>query len=259
MNKLQKLKNYIKNLNKVMLAFSGGVDSTFLLKICHEVLGENLTAITINSPYIPNKEIEEAKKITSALGVKHIIIDIPILEEIKSNPKNKCYICKKFMFQRIFEEAKKLNIHSVLDGTNFDDLKDYRPGMKVLKEFYVKSPLLELGFTKKEIRILSKELHLFTWDKPAYSCLLSRLEVGTEITLEKLHRIEMSEIYMNSLGLKGIRVRSHGDLARIEVEPKDRIRLFDLSLLDKISLKLKEFGFKYVTLDLQGYKTGSLN
>ena len=259
MNKLQKLKDYIKNLNKVMLAFSGGVDSAFLLKICHDILGENLTAITINSPYVPNSEIEEAKKITSDLRVKHIIIDIPILEEIKNNPQNKCYICKKFMFQKIFEEAKKLDIHSVLDGTNFDDLKDYRPGFKVLREFYIKSPLLELGFRKKEIRLISKELNLFTWDKPAYSCLLSRLEVGTEITLEKLHRIEMSEIYMNSLGLKGIRVRSHGDLARIEVQPKDRIRLFDLSLLDKISIKLKEFGFKYVTLDLQGYKTGSLN
>lgn len=259
MNKIQKLKNYIKNLNKVMLAFSGGVDSAFLLKICHDVLGKNVIAITINSPYIPKNEINEAKKIAEELGIKHIIIDIPILNEIKNNPKNKCYICKKYMFEKIFQEAKKLNIHSVLDGSNFDDLKDFRPGMKVLKEFYVKSPLLELGFKKNEIRTFSKELKLFTWDKPAYSCLLSRLEIGTEITLEKLHRIEISEIYMNSLGLKGIRVRSHGDLARIEVQPKDRIRLFDLSLLDKISFKLKEFGFKYVTLDLQGYKTGSLN
>ena len=157
------------------------------------------------------------------------------------------------------DKAKSLGIDYIIDGTNLDDTKDYRPGMKALKELEVKSPLLDIGFTKKDIRGYSKELNLETWSKPAYACLLTRLQVGEEITEEKLRKIEKSERYLFSLGLTGIRVRNHGDLARIEVQPQDREKLFNVDIMNKISEKLKEFGFKYITLDMSGYKMGSLN
>lgn len=259
MDKLNNLKEYIKGLGKVALAFSGGVDSTFLLKVCGETLGKDAVAITIVSPYIPKWEIEEAKELSKKLNITHEFIEVEIPDNIKFNPEDRCYLCKKQVFTLIKEKAKNLGITTIIDGTNLDDTKDYRPGMKALKELEVKSPLLELGFTKADIRSYSKQLNLETWSKPAYACLLTRLQVGDEITEEKLRRIEKAECYMFSLGLVGIRVRSHGDLARLEVQPQDREKLFDVNIMDKISDKFKEFGFKYVTLDMGGYKMGSLN
>ena len=259
MDKLESLRNYIKDLGKVALAFSGGVDSTFLLKVCSDVLGKDAVAITIVSPYIPKWEIEEAKELTKKLDVKHEFVEVGIPENIKYNPADRCYLCKKQVFTLVKEKAKEFGIKYVIDGTNLDDTKDYRPGMVALKELQVKSPLLDLGFTKADIRKYSKELNLETWSKPAYACLLTRLQVGEEITEEKVRRIENSEKFMFSLGITGIRVRSHGDLARIEVQPNDREKLFNTEILDKISNKLKEFGFNYVTLDMSGYKMGSLN
>lgn len=259
MDKLENLREYIKGLGKVALAFSGGVDSTFLLKVCGDVLGKDAVAITIVSPYIPRWEIDEAKELTKKFNITHEFIETSIPENIRYNPEDKCYLCKKQIFTLLKNKAESLGISTIIDGTNLDDTKDYRPGMKALKELEVKSPLLELGFTKADIRKYSKELNLETWSKPAYACLLTRIQVGDEITQEKLRRIENSECYLFSLGLTGIRVRNHGDLARIEVQPQDREKLFDIDIMDKISNKLKEFGFKYVTLDMSGYKMGSLN
>ncbi|MDO4536029.1 MAG: ATP-dependent sacrificial sulfur transferase LarE [Clostridium perfringens] len=259
MNKLESLKDYIKNLGKVALAFSGGVDSTFLLKVCSDVLGKDAVAITIVSPYMPTWEMEEAKELTKKFNIRHEFVEVGIPENIKYNPADRCYLCKKQVFTLVKNKAEEFGIKYLIDGTNLDDTKDYRPGMMALKELQVKSPLLDLGFTKADIRMYSKELNLETWSKPAYACLLTRLQVGDEITEEKVRRIENSERFMFSLGLTGIRVRSHGDLARIEVQPNDREKLFNTEILDKISNKLKEFGFNYVTLDMGGYKMGSLN
>lgn len=258
-NKINNLKEYIKDLGKVAIAFSGGVDSTFLVKVCKDVLKENAVAITIASPYIPKWEIEEAKELTASLGIEHIIIDMPIAEEIKFNPKDRCYKCKKKVFSKIIEKANSLGIVNIIDGTNKDDVNDYRPGMVALKELKVKSPLLEVGFGKDDIRSHSKELNLPTWNKPAYACLLTRLQIGEEITEEKLDRTEKAEVFISSLGIKGIRVRNHGELARIEVQPKDIENILDKEILEAIALELKAIGYKYITLDIEGYKVGSLN
>ncbi|MGG7076522.1 ATP-dependent sacrificial sulfur transferase LarE [Clostridium sardiniense] len=258
-NKINNLKEYIKDLGKVAIAFSGGVDSTFLVKVCKDVLKENAVAITIASPYIPKWEIEEAKELTASLGIEHIIIDMPIAEEIKFNPKDRCYKCKKKVFSKIIEKANSLGVVNIIDGTNKDDESDYRPGMVALKELKVKSPLLELGFGKDDIRSHSKELNLPTWSKPAYACLLTRLQIGEEITEEKLDRTEKAEVFISSLGIKGIRVRNHGELARIEVQPKDIENILDKETLEAIALELKALGYKYITLDIEGYKVGSLN
>lgn len=257
--KYNDLIKYLKSLEKVVLAFSGGVDSTFLLKVSKEALGDNVKAVTILSPYIPKWEIAEAKELVSGLGVKHEIVEAPIIDEIRNNPENRCYLCKKAVFSMIEEVAKREGYNYVIDGTNFDDIGDYRPGLKALAELEVKSPLLECKLTKAEIRSYSKELKLNTWDKPPYACLLTRIPYGNELKVEDFEKIENAEKYMMSIGFRAIRVRCHGNLARIEVDRKDRSKLFDEELLDTISEKIKGFGFKYVSLDLQGYRVGSLN
>lgn len=260
MNKRYKeLLECLKKLEGVVIAFSGGVDSTFLLKAAKDALGDKVMAVTVISPYIPKWEVEEAKGITKLLDIKHNFIEVPILEEIRFNPENRCYLCKKNIFSSIKELAGKEGYNYVLDGTNFDDIKDYRPGLVALRELNIKSPLLDCNLTKKDIREISKELGLVTWKKPAYACLLSRIPYNNEIKSDDLYRIEKSERYLMSLGFEGIRVRSHTDLARIEVRREDRCKLFDEGILDTISIKLKEFGFKYVSLDMEGYRVGSLN
>lgn len=251
--------NYLKKLEKVVLAFSGGVDSTFLLKAAREALGDNMKAVTILSPYIPKWEVREAKQLANELGVDYEIIEVPIIDEIRNNPENRCYLCKKAVFNRIHNIAKTQGYNYVIDGTNLDDMGDYRPGLKALKELNVKSPLLECKLTKKDIRSLSKELGLKTWDKPSYACLLTRIPYGDELKVEDFEKIEEAEKYMMKIGFRAVRVRCHGNLARIEVDRKDRARLFDEKLMDDISSKFKEVGFKYVTLDMQGYRVGSLN
>ncbi len=258
-DKYKYLINYLKGLDKVVVAFSGGVDSTFLLKAAKEALDNNVKAITIASPYIPKWEIEEAKELAKKIGVKHEIIEVPVSDEIRANPENRCYICKKIVFGMIKDIAKKQGFHYVLDGSNLDDTKDYRPGMKALKEIDIKSPLLDAKLTKAEIRKLSKELDLSTWDKPAYACLLTRIPYGNELKEEEFVRIEEAEKYLMSIGFRAVRVRSHGDVARIEVPKDDIKKLFDEELLEEISQRLKKVGFKYVSLDLEGYRMGSLN
>lgn len=257
--KYNELIKYLKGLEKVVLAFSGGVDSTFLLRAAKEALGDNLKAVTIMSPYIPRWEIAEAQELVKELGVKHEIIEAPIIDSIRFNPENRCYLCKTAVFSMILDVCRKQGYDCVIDGTNFDDTKDYRPGLKALKELDVKSPLLECKLTKAEIRAFSKELGLKTWDKPPYACLLTRIPYGNELKVEDFEKIENAEKYMMSIGFRAIRVRCHGDLARVEVERGDRSKLFDEALLDTIAEKIKECGFKYVALDFQGYRVGSFN
>lgn len=257
--KYNKLIKYLKGLEKVVLAFSGGVDSTFLLKAGKEALGDNIKAVTILSPYIPKWEIAEARELVKELGVDHEIIEVPIIDSIKLNPENRCYLCKTAVFSMILSIAKEQGYYYVIDGTNYDDISDYRPGLKALEELEVKSPLLECKLTKGEIRDFSKELGLKTWDKPPYACLLTRIPYGNELKEEDFLKIENAEKYMMSIGFRAVRVRCHGDLARVEVARHDRSKLFDEDLLDTIAHKIKECGFKYVTLDLQGYRVGSFN
>ncbi len=257
--KYSELKKYLQGLGKVVLAFSGGVDSTFLLKAAKEALGDKVKAVTILSPYIPKWEIAEAEELVKELGVQHEIIKAPIIDSIKFNPEDRCYLCKTAVFNMILDVAKKQGYDCVIDGTNFDDISDYRPGLKALRELDVKSPLLECKLTKAEIRAFSKELGLNTWDKPPYACLLTRIPYGNELREEDFEKIENAEKYMMSIGFRAIRVRCHGDLARIEVARSDRSKLFDEDLLDNIAKNIKECGFKYVSLDLQGYRVGSFN
>ncbi len=258
-DKYNNLINYLKDLKSVAVAFSGGVDSTLLLKAAKEALGDNAISITIVSPYIPKWEIREARELVDKIGIKSYFVEVPMLEEIRSNQEDRCYICKKSVFNKIKDLAREKGIKYIVDGTNEDDTKDYRPGMRALKELDVKSPLLDNSINKEEIRVLSKELRLDTWDKPAYACLLSRIPYNQKIKEKDLDRIEKAEVYMMKLGFRAVRVRSHGNLARIEVPQKERVKLFNEDILDKISKELKELGFKYVTVDIEGYKMGSLN
>jgi len=257
--KLKRLKDNLQQMNNVAVAFSGGVDSTFLLKIAHDALGDNVIAITGVSLVFPKKEYNEAKLFAKSIGVKHVLIDFKVtdIDNFSKNPVDRCYYCKKELFSKIKQVAKDENLSFVLDGSNADDVKDYRPGFKAIKELGIISPLKDAGLTKQEIRMLSKELGLDSWDKPAFACLASRFPYGTKITKKRLEMVEKSEEYLQDFGVKQFRVRFHDEIARIEVLKKDFQIINNNS--DKIVKRFKKLGFKYVTLDIQGYRTGSLN
>jgi uncharacterized protein len=257
--KYERLISSLKSLETCVVAFSGGLDSTFLLKSSAEGLQERVLAVTVALPYIPRWELSEARTIARKLKVRHSIIEAPIPEEMLHNPPNRCYICKKNMITLITKEAEKDGIKNIVEGSTTDDLNDFRPGMKALEEMKIKSPLLDCRFTKEDIRIASKELGLTSWDKPPYSCLLTRIPHGTEITEGELGKIEKSERYLMDMGFQGVRVRSHGNIARIEFARSDRKRLFDEALMDTIALTLKEYGYTHVAMELEGYKMGSMN
>ncbi|MBI4767990.1 MAG: ATP-dependent sacrificial sulfur transferase LarE [Deltaproteobacteria bacterium] len=258
--KFKDLKETIGNFPRVVVAYSGGVDSTLLLKVCVDVLGgENVLALIGISPTYPKTEIEEAKKLADLIGAPARTIDTHEMEnpDFVENSRNRCYYCKLHLFRIACELAGREGYTHVLEGSNIDDEKDYRPGRRAIAEFKVKSPLFYVGLNKKEIRTLSKMLGLPTHNKPSYACLSSRIPYGTAITFELLNRIELSEMFMKRLGLTQVRVRCHNDIARLEVEPQKLPEV--LKHREEIIRELKQFGFNYITLDLQGYRSGSMN
>jgi len=259
--KLENLKKMISEMGHVLIAFSGGVDSTFLLKVCVDVLGrENVIAVTASSPTYEMDETE-AKKIAQFFGVKHVIIHTNEMgnEKFLSNTVERCYFCKKELFSKLKEIAAEHGIKHVLDASNADDSLDYRPGMKAARELGIKSPLLEAGITKEEIRKFSKEMGLPTATKPSQSCLASRFPYGEKITEEKLKMVAEAEKFLKELGFKVVRVRHHGNIARIEVDKNEMVRLMEERIRKKIYERLKEIGYTWVCLDLMGYRSGSMN
>lgn len=260
-DKMKLLKDNIKEKEKIAVAFSGGVDSTFLLKVAYDVLGQDAVAVTARSLSFPEREYREAAEFASSLGVRQVTVTTNELEieGFAENPPERCYICKKAIFTKICEAARDMEISHVADGSNVDDSGDYRPGMKALAELGIESPLKEAGMTKDDIRLLSRELGLPTWDKPAYACLATRFPYGQEITGEKLVMVDRAEQYLAGLGFRQLRVRFHGDVARIEVPAEDRSRFFDEGLMDRVYEEFRNIGFRYTALDLKGYRTGSMN
>lgn len=260
-NKLERLKKELQSYGKVAIAFSSGVDSAFLLKVAHDVLGDNVLAITATSHFFPQRESIEAKVFCEQEHIRQVIVEIDEtqIEEFRENPKNRCYFCKKHLFYNMMEEAKKHGIDVIAEGSNMDDLSDYRPGLQAIKELGVKSPLREAKLMKQEIRDLSQMLGLPTWDKPSYACLASRFVYGEDITREKLLMVEQAENLLMDLGFKQMRVRIHGQMARIELLPSDLSTFMKEEIRLEVYRRLKEYGFTYVTLDLLGYRTGSMN
>jgi pyridinium-3,5-biscarboxylic acid mononucleotide sulfurtransferase len=259
--KLGKLENILRDAGAVLVAFSAGVDSTFLLKVAHGVLGDRAIALTASSPTAPPGELEAAKQFTQELECRHIVVDSHELSNpaFAQNPANRCFFCKDELYRICLDRARELGIGMVVDGTNLDDLKDHRPGLKAAAAFGIRHPLVEAELTKDDIRRYSRELNLSTWDKPSSPCLSSRFPYGTEITLERLRKVGACELFLKELRFREFRVRFHGDLARIEVAPNELERLVEKQMRETVVRKFKELGFHYVSLDLQGYRTGSLN
>jgi uncharacterized protein len=258
--KYRRLLDLIAGKGSAAVAFSGGVDSSFLCHAAREALGDRAAAITVVSPMLPRSELDCARQVSAQVGIRHFFVEEEgIDEEVAANPRERCYFCKKIEFGAILEEARKHGIHTVLDGSNMDDLGDYRPGLRALAELEICSPLREAGLSKAEIRELSRRFGLSTWDKPAFACLASRIPYGERIDRQKLNRVERAEDLLREAGFRQLRVRSHGDIARIEVAPRERRRFFDEALLDSLSQKLKSCGFLYVALELEGYAQGNLN
>ncbi|WP_455276585.1 ATP-dependent sacrificial sulfur transferase LarE [[Eubacterium] cellulosolvens] len=254
--------NSLKQRKSAVVALSGGVDSSVVAFIAKKALGDLVMAVTVESDFVPEEEIMDAKKIAKEIGIKHLVIKIDPLSNQKliSNPRNRCYYCKKELIDNFKQVAKDHGLKSIVDGTNIDDLKSHRPGLLALKEAKVYAPFVEEKITKEEIRLMADKFGLSLANKPSNTCLATRIPYGQEITVEKLQRIaEAEEFIKNLISTKHLRVRDHNSFARIEVEKKDIKYLLDARIADLIVKKLKEFGFEYVTIDLEGYRSGSMN
>ncbi len=259
--KKRRLIEILKSYSTLAVAFSGGVDSTFLIAAAKEALGGGVTAVTVDSPIHSRREIQEARAIANGLGVKHIVVPFGEITApgFATNPPERCYTCKQLIFAEIIRVAASLEIRRVAHGVNMDDLEDYRPGMKAAEEMGVASPLAEAGLTKADIRALSRKMQLPTWNKPSMACLASRIPYGRPITREALMMVEMAEESLLQLGFGGSRVRHHGAVARIEVAQRDMTKTLHKEMRAEILKRLKQIGFKHVAIDLEGYVQGSLN
>ena len=260
-DKYRVLQENLKALGSVAVAFSSGVDSTFLLKAAQEALGDKVIAVTASSCSFPKRELEEAKAFCEKNRIRQIIVESEELDidGFRQNPKNRCYLCKHELFEKIWEIARENGMNAVAEGSNMDDNGDYRPGLIAVRELGVSSPLRQAELSKAEIRELSREMGLPTWDKQSFACLSSRFVYGETINEKKLGMVDKAEQLLLDMGFHQVRVRIHGNIARIEVLPEEIAKIVEEENRTKIASKLKEYGFDYVTLDLLGYRTGSMN
>lgn len=260
--KYDHLKNILIEMQTVAIGFSGGIDSTLLIRVATEVLGKNALAVIGRSETYPTREFEEAIQLANSFGSRYRVVNTEETDNLKfkENPPDRCYFCKTELFGKLNAIAEEEGIHWIADGTIVDDLGDFRPGMRAKSEQHVRSPLLEAGYTKTDVRMLSKELGIPTWDKPSFACLSSRFPYGHGITKENLMKVDAAETFMRDLGFRFFRVRHHDDrTARLEIGAQEFDRLLDAALREKIVSHFKSLGFAYVTLDLQGYRSGSMN
>lgn len=261
-SKYHHLQSILRELGSVAIGFSGGIDSTLLIRVATDVLGDNALAVIGRSETYPTREFEEAMRLASAFGSRHRIVRTEETDDLKfrENPPDRCYFCKTELFSKLHDIAAEEGIRWIADGTIVDDLGDFRPGMRAKSEQEVRSPLLEAGFSKTDVRLLAKELGIPTWDKPSFACLSSRFPYGFGITKENLMKVDSAETYLRDQGLRFFRVRHHDDrTARLEVGPEEFHRFFDESFRTSLVSHLKTLGYLYVTLDLQGYRSGSMN